>query len=286
MRRYGRRKKATMSETAAKYPVLFAVIGIAFLVFAIFLSVGIFVRSNEINRAVDKNVTVNGTVTRVWTTKSRRKISKHNYKTVITYHASVGYEYNGRKYTNSDLSFGSKTVLTGEIVRLYIDPDNPSVSYRGRSDFLSLPNILTCMIPLFMGMSFIISLFIGLKKRKKMRMMPTFTGNGTLPGQTYNNNSGFGGNYINNPNADYQNNSYNNNNYNNTNNYNNSYNNSNSYNNNNYNTNSYNNNGYNNTNGYNYGNSYNNLNTPYGNSSIPPASGSGTSDDSWDFLNH
>ncbi len=68
-----------MSETAAKYPVLFAVIGIAFLVFAIFLSVGIFVRSNEINRAVDKNVTVNGTVTRVWTTKSRRKISKHNY---------------------------------------------------------------------------------------------------------------------------------------------------------------------------------------------------------------
>ncbi len=48
--------------------------------------------------------------------------------------------------------------------------------------------------------------------------------------KAFNNNSGFGGNYINNPNADYQNNSYNNNNYNNTNNYNNSYNNSNSYN--------------------------------------------------------
>ena len=191
----------------------------------------------ENKRIVDKNVTVDARVVKVWKKTTSHKTGKHSRTTTTHYHVALTYNYNGKNYTYSDMDMGTSRVSVNQNVRVFIDPDNPQKIVLGRTVGVGFVGIILLIIFAVVAFSIVFTI-IKYKKNPLPKSMPAalnapannngnnYSGNSynnNYSGSSYGNNnasyqnnmsggsmsdtSGFGGNFVNNPNASYNNSS-------------------------------------------------------------------------------
>ena len=109
-----RNEKVTTGKFVVIIPLIFVIIGLVMTFFAFKMKAD---NENFMKTAVE----VPATCTNVWFTTS----TDDDGDTTYSYHADVEYEYEGTKYTAKDMGVTEDTV-TGNVIRVYIDPNNPS----------------------------------------------------------------------------------------------------------------------------------------------------------------
>ena len=124
MKRHRYRKSWTK-----RYPSFGIASGLLLLAIAGFLMFLSMSGISEDQRIINKNVTVNGSISRVWTKQTTKTPSKNKTwkkpKTTTNYYADATYSYNGGHYTCKNISFDRKHINVGDSIVLYVDPDAP-----------------------------------------------------------------------------------------------------------------------------------------------------------------
>ena len=160
-----------MIKTYHSFAILAGLLLVCISVFLMFIS---FSGLSEENRIINKNVTVNATLSDVWTKKVKKTSHKSKVglssskKTVTNYYGKARYLYNGKYYTSDTISFGTKHVSKGDAIRLYIDPDAPQKSVAETERSQSLAFVIAVGAVGFTGLLlFITGLISWRKKRRK-----------------------------------------------------------------------------------------------------------------------
>ncbi len=126
--------------------ILFAIVGIVLVIFAAVSIVISYNSSIHRESVIDDGVAVEGTVTSDWSEVHVHKSkSEGTYNNTTTYYGAVQYVYGGNTYTNPKVSFGSEHIISGKTVTMYIDTNDPSISYYSKEatqPFLSIIGLL------------------------------------------------------------------------------------------------------------------------------------------------
>jgi hypothetical protein len=92
--------------------------GIVFVVVGIGLLIAGAVSSSNATKAREEYPTIDATVVEVWERTGRRGAK--------SYDVYVSYTYNNQQYPKIEIDGGNSTMLPGDILTLYINPDDPT----------------------------------------------------------------------------------------------------------------------------------------------------------------
>ena len=160
----------SMIKTYHSFAILAGLLLVCISVFLMFIS---FSGLSEENRIINKNVTVNATLSDVWTKKVKKTSHKSKVglssskKTVTNYYGKARYLYNGKYYTSDTISFGTKHVSTGDTIRLYVDPDAPQKSVAEIERSQSLTFLIAVGTLGFAGLILLITGLISWRKKRR-----------------------------------------------------------------------------------------------------------------------
>lgn len=105
---------------------VFTVIVFAAFAFLVYQMIGIVGGVMTDASFREKAETVSGVCERCWAEKRTHKNGSHHYQTEV-YYIAVKYQYAGKTYHN-DRIYSERKLRSGDSVRLYVHPDNPSDS--------------------------------------------------------------------------------------------------------------------------------------------------------------
>lgn len=143
--------------------ILFMIVGVGLLIFTIVIVIMGISRSNEKSHVMELDVTVEATVTDDWSETHNHKSKSGGYSHTTYYYGSVEYVYHGNRYTNPKVCFDTEQIIRGKTVTMYIDPDDPSVSFYSKEKDQPFFSLLSYLLFAFFGS---MALFVGYKMFK------------------------------------------------------------------------------------------------------------------------
>ena len=148
-----RRRRVVMNGSTAKGSII---AGIVFILIAIIMAGSMAYEISYAQKAMSEGVSVSAVCTKRW---SETKTTSHKSKTHTTtttkhtyYYANADYTYNGQKYNCSKLSVDSGTRV-GDIITLYILPENPGKYIQPGKTTFSISLSIMCLVFFSMGAS-------------------------------------------------------------------------------------------------------------------------------------